>query len=276
MSSPTRPSAFRSRPKAAATPGRRTAARTSSRPGRTIRSATRPAKRFMCATKRAAICGRRRRCRSATKRRPTSRATATATAASSIVAHGIALELLQFVPLADPDQDLAAHHPQHLGPGAPAVGHRLCRMGARPVARRIGAVDRHGARRGDWRDVRAQSLEHVAWHASPSPIWAAGRPPGRPTAPNSSAATARLDNPAALERRHSPVARVGAGLDPCAALQTSSSSPRRRDRNRLLPRPSRRCRRGAGADRALPRRRSRRRPSRSHRPLGRPARHACR
>ena len=82
-----------------------------------------------------------------------------------VVAQGIALELLQYVPLADSDQDLAAHHPQRLRPAAAAVGHGLRRMGARPVARRVGADGRHRARRRDRRDLRAQSLEHASRHA---------------------------------------------------------------------------------------------------------------
>ena len=62
-------------------------------------------------------------------------------------------------------QDLAAHHPQHLRPPAPSVGHGVCRMGARPVARRVGADGRHRARRRDRRDLRAQSLEHASRRA---------------------------------------------------------------------------------------------------------------
>ncbi len=57
-------SAFRSRPRAAATPGRRTAARTSSRPGATIPSPTRPARRSICAISTAARSGRPPPCRS--------------------------------------------------------------------------------------------------------------------------------------------------------------------------------------------------------------------
>ena len=60
MSSPTRHSAFRFPPTAAASPGRSTASRTSSRRGRTIPSAMRPAKRSMCATRTPAKSGGRR------------------------------------------------------------------------------------------------------------------------------------------------------------------------------------------------------------------------
>ena len=76
-------SASRSRPRAAATPGRSTAARTSSRHGRTIRSAIARARRSICATRRPASCGARPPCRSATTLAPTWRGTAGATAGSS-------------------------------------------------------------------------------------------------------------------------------------------------------------------------------------------------
>ena len=145
-SSPTRRSASRWRSRAAAIPGRRTAATTSSPRGRTIRSAIGPARCSTCAISTAAICGRRRRCRSVTSRRPISSVTAGATAASRYVAHGIALELLQYVPLGDPIKISRLTHPQRLRPSAAAVGHGLCRMGARPVARRVGA-DRSSPRR---------------------------------------------------------------------------------------------------------------------------------
>ena len=124
-------------------------------------------------------------------RRPTSSVTAAATAASRSMANGIALELLQYVPLDDPIKISRLTMRNISGPAAPAVGHGLCRMGARPGARRVGADDRHRARRRDRRDLRAQSLEHrITARASPSPTWAAARRPGPPTAANSSAATA--------------------------------------------------------------------------------------
>ena len=65
---------FQAGPRAAAILGRSTAARTRSRPGRTIRSATEAAKRSICATTRPAISGARPRCRSATQRGPIWRA----------------------------------------------------------------------------------------------------------------------------------------------------------------------------------------------------------
>ena len=77
--------------------------------------------RSTCATRTAARSGARPRCRSARRPGPTSRATARATAASSTPSHGIALELLQFVPLGRPDQDLAPDDPRI----APARSRRL-------------------------------------------------------------------------------------------------------------------------------------------------------
>ena len=54
-------------------------------------------------------------------------------------AHGIALELLQYVPLDDPIKISRLTIRNTSAALAAALGHRLCRMGARPVARRVGA-----------------------------------------------------------------------------------------------------------------------------------------
>ena len=76
-------SASRRRSRAAATRGPATVARTSSRPGRTIPSATARAKCSTCATKTTACCSVRPRSRFATRPDTTSHGTARATAASS-------------------------------------------------------------------------------------------------------------------------------------------------------------------------------------------------
>ena len=62
-------------------------------------------------------------------------------------AHGIALELLQFVPLDDPVKISRLQLANRSGRGAAPVGHGLRRVGARHVAQRTRAVRRHRARR---------------------------------------------------------------------------------------------------------------------------------
>ena len=136
-------------------------------------------------------------------------------------------------------------------------------MGARAVARRVGAVRRRPRSiRTPARCSRAIRGTRSSARASPSPTWR-----GRQT--RWTGDRARVHRP---QRRRSPIAggarparrrcpaRSGAGLDPCGALQTTVELPpsgRRRDR--LLPRRGRRARaRRATLDRALPRGRSRR------------------
>ena len=140
--------------------------------------------------------------------------------------HGIALELLQYVPLDDPIKISRLKITQPFRPRAAAFGHRLCRMGAGPVARRRRAVHRHRNRRGDRRDAGAQSVEHrfrIACRVRRSrrpadcPGPATGREFHRPQ---------RLARPAAaLAGRGAAVQPVGAGLDPCGALQTRMELP---------------------------------------------------
>jgi hypothetical protein len=83
MSSPIPRSAFRSRSRAAATPGRAAAVRTSSLPGRTTPSPIVRARSSIYATKSPVSCGARRPCRSVTRPRPISPGMARATAGSS-------------------------------------------------------------------------------------------------------------------------------------------------------------------------------------------------
>ena len=93
----------------------------------------------------------------------------------------------------------------------------------------------------------------------PSPIWAAARRHGPPIAASSSAAIAPSTNPAALS---GAVPLSGASAPgsilarPCKRKSISSGW---HEGSHLLSRPGRRRRRGAGPGRALPRRRSRRR-----------------
>ena len=57
------------------------------------------------------------------------------------------------------DQDLPAEDHESVRASAASLDHRLCRMGARPVPRRVSALRRHRDRCRDRRDVRAQPLE---------------------------------------------------------------------------------------------------------------------
>ncbi len=135
--------------------------------------------------------------------------------------HGIALELLQFVPVDDSDQDLATENHQSFGTRAASFHHRLCRMGSGSEPRRDRAVHRDGNRSANRRDVRAKSVERPVRRARRvcrSERSANGAGPA--TAPNSSAATARSTGRWVLSKGRVLSNRVGAGLDPCGALQT--------------------------------------------------------
>ena len=94
----------------------------------------------------------------------------------------------------------------------------------------------------DGRDVRAQSLERdVRRRAWPSRTSPAARPTGPATGGNSSAVTAPSRNPRRCVARSRSRRRVGAGLDPCGALQAPVQLERGRDGRDRLP-----ARRGGG------------------------------
>ena len=160
-------------------------------------------------------------------------ARAAATAASSTTQHGIALELLQFVPLDAPIKISRLTIRNRLRPYQAPVADRLRRMGARYLAQRYGALYLDRNRRRDRRHARAQPLER----ASQSRVAFVG--PGR-TANLLDRRSTRIPRPqrhtgapAALIRAAAAVRRVGAGLDPCGALQTSfelAADASRRDR----------------------------------------------
>ena len=226
MSSPIPPSASRWRPKAAATPGRSTAARTSSRRGRTIRSAIARAKSFYlrdedtgdlwCPTALPIRDDSRHLCRAAwlglqpvraCRARHRSRTAAVRAARRS-------------------DQDLAPDAAQHIGPHPASLGDRLRRMGARSVARRLRAVRDDRDRSRHRRDVRAQSMERrlrIARRLRRS-CRAADRLDRRPAGvhrPQRDTAKARRRWPA---RRRSPTPWAPVSI-PCGALRTTIVLP---------------------------------------------------
>ena len=208
----------------------------------------------MCAISTAATCGRRRRCRSATSTAPYIVRHGRGYSRFEVVAHGIALELLQYVPLADPIKISrltirnVSGRPRRLsvtayvewvlglsrGASAPTV------VTERDAA--TGAIfarnpwNMHHGTRVAFADLGGRQ---TAWTADRSEF--IGR-------------NCTTDNPAALSAAIPLSQRVGAGLDPVRGpADDDRARARRRDRDRLLPRPGRRRRRGAGADRALSR-----------------------
>ena len=55
-------------------------------------------------------------------------------------ANGIALDLLQFVPLDDPIKISRLKYPEYVEPHSAPIGDCLCRMGSRSIAGRLGSV----------------------------------------------------------------------------------------------------------------------------------------
>ena len=127
-------------------------------------------------------------------------------------------------------QDLAADDPQHVAAGPAAFGHGLCRVGARPVARRVGAVARDGDRSGNGRDVRAQPVEHRV--RFPRRLRRSGR-----------TADCLDRRPAGIpgtERHARQSGRAGRGQRPCRSGSAPASIPAARCRPRSSSSPGRR------------------------------------
>ena len=145
--------------------------------------------------------------------------------------HGIALDLLQFVPLADPVKISRLKHHATFRPAAAPVGDGLCGMGAWHVARRqrrhSSCTEMDSDNRGD---ARAQSLEHGI--LEPCGLCRpAGRSkePGPATAPSSWAATASLPRQLRLQadcRCRAPPARVWIPVPRCRPSWSWASASR--------------------------------------------------
>ena len=243
-SSPIPTSASRSRPKAAATPGRSTAARTSSRRGRTIRSAIRPGEAFYLrdddtgelwsptalpirddAATYVARHGQGYSRFEHTRARHRARAAAVRAARRS-------------------DQDLAADAAQPFEPRRAACRSPPMSNGCSAPSRGASAPfvvdrDRSATPARCSRAIRGTRDfgSRVAFADLARP---ADRLDRRPHA-SSSAATARCDDPAALAGDAPLSNTVGAGLDPCARAADADRARRRTARrDRLLPRARRR------------------------------------
>ena len=159
--------------------------------------------------------------------------------------HGIALELLQYVPLDDPIKISRLTIQQSLGPHAAPLGHRLRRVGARPPRAAPSApfvvteIDR-----GDRRDARAQPLEHRASATASRSRTSAGRQtrldrrpdgvprPQRHARPPGRAARRRAALRTGSAPASTPAARCrpGSSSSRTARPRSSSSSARRRRR----------------------------------------------
>jgi len=183
-----------------------------------------------------------------------------------VVAHGIALELLHTCRFRIPSRS-------RVSPSATfPAGHGGCRSrptsnGCSAGARRVGADDRHRARFCDRRDLACNP-----WNMSHGTQIAFADLGGRQTAWTADRSefvgrNCTIDNPAALSAAIPLAQRVGAGLDPCAALQTAIElEPRRVTRSSSSSaRPTMPLRRRRY--RALSCHRSQRRPSRGRRLL---------
>ena len=154
-------SASRCRSPAPDTRGRRTAARTSSPRGRTIRSVTRRGRRSTCGTRKPEALWGPTVLPIREEAWPYVAQHGQGYSRFEHTAHGIALDLLQFVPLEDPVKISRLDHREPIGPRPTAVGDRVRRVGAGRVAQRRRPVRRDGDRRSDTGALLARNAWNV-------------------------------------------------------------------------------------------------------------------
>ena len=234
----------RLRERRAPTPGARTRTSSASRRGTTTRSATRAARRSTCATRRRGQFWSPTPLPRARRRRRTSRGTASATACSSTPRTASPPSCAVYVALDAPVKFSVLKVRNASGRAAPALGHRLRRVGARrPAAARPRCTwsprsTRRAARCSRATPTTPSSPTASRSSTSTTPTRTVDRRPHRVPRPQRHARAI----PAAMARARLS-GKVGAALDPCA-----------RDAGAV------RARRRAGArDRLPPRRRARRR-----------------
>ena len=225
------------------------------------RSPTAPGEAFYLRDDDTGACGARPRFPSATRRRTYIARHGRGYSRFEHDAHGIAADLAAIRADRRFDQDFAPDAAQQVEPRAAAQRDRLCRMGSRPVAFGVAAV-RHQPRsmpppaRCSPEIPGASALAR----ASPLPTCAGRRRLDRRPARVYRAATARWPT-----RRRSPARRrcrrrVGAGLDPCGAMRATIELPPGGGVEVVFfLGEAASADEARGADRALSRRRSRRR-----------------
>ena len=208
-------------------------------------------------TRRPASCGGRRRCRSARRPRPTSSGTGRATRRFEHASHGIALELLQLVPLDDPVKisrltlTNASGRPRRLS----VTAYVEWVLGASRSASR--AVRRHRDRRGrPARCSRATRGGASSARASRSPTSAGRRRRGPPTATEFLGRNGTPDHPAALAATAPLSGRVGRRPRSVRGAAGDARAARAEDAPRSCSSSARRRApsEAQGADRPLPRR----------------------
>ena len=172
-------------------------------------------------------------------------------------------------------QGFAPDDPEYVPASPAAFGHGLCRVGARPVARRIGVLGRDRDRSGNRRDVRAQPVEQRV--RFPRRLRRSRRPADRmdrrPAGVPGAKRHARQSRRAGRRTRRCRGGWAPASTPAAPCRRRSSSNPAETVEIVFLLGQAATAADAQVADRPLPRGRSRRGPAPRRRPLGRRARH---